>query len=289
MSTPARAATGAWHYEEAPLTDVDEGAESWIARGANFVTVISRGSAGTSLTRTDNPDEYMVVTYAAGVTITAGGESLDVEPDSLAIVPPGASSLTFKEAGQVVRVFTSQAADLAERASNAAAYSDRPADVAPLDPWPQPVGGYKLRAYRLADYVREGTNMRVFRSTNMMLNVMTARDVPRDTSKLTPHSHTDFEQGSLAVGGRYIHHLRYPWTPNLATWREDEAVEMASPSVLVIPPNVIHTSRNVGPEPGLLIDVFAPPRVDFSLRDGLVRNADEYPMPASLGAAGDTA
>jgi hypothetical protein len=45
-----------------------------------------------------------------------------------------------------------------------------------------------------------------------------------------------------------------------------------------IPPNVVHTSRNIG-GPGWLIDVFAPPRVDFSTKPGLVCNADEYPMP----------
>ncbi|WP_293346796.1 hypothetical protein [Phenylobacterium sp.] len=54
---------------------------------------------------------------------------------------------------------------------------------------------------------------------------------------------------------------------------------MASPSVLVVPPTVIDTSRNVGEQPGRLIDVFAPPRVDFSQRDGLVANAADYPMP----------
>jgi hypothetical protein len=46
----------------------------------------------------------------------------------------------------------------------------------------------------------------------------------------------------------------------------------------VSPPNVVHTSRNIG-GPGWLIDVFAPPRVDFSTKPGLVCNADEYPMP----------
>ncbi len=279
MSTPARPASGGWHYREAPLTDVDSGAETWITRGANFVTVVTRAPAGTVLARADNPDEYMIVTDQAGATVTAGGETIAVAPDSLTIVPPGASSVTMMAGGQIIRVFSSRAADLAARASNASAYPEHPADVAPLDPWPDPLGGYKLRTYALADHVREGTNMRIFRSTNLMLNVMTAREVARDTSKLTPHSHTDFEQGSLAIGGTYVHHLRYPWTPDMASWREDEAVEMASPSVLVIPPTVIHTSRNIGDAPGRLIDVFAPPRVDFSKREGLVANAADYPMP----------
>lgn len=280
MTIPARPASGAWHYREAPLTDVDAGAATWIARGANFVTVVSEAPAGTILARADNPDEYMIITDKVGASVTAGGETIMVGPDSLTIVPPGASSVRLAGAGEIVRVFTSRAADLAARASNAAAYSDHPADVARLDNWPDPVGGYRLRTYALADHAREGTNMRVFRSTNLMVNVMTPRTVPRDPSRLSPHSHGDFEQGSLAIGGTYVHHLRYPWTPDMASWRADEAVEMASPSVLIIPPTVIHTSRNIGPDAGRLIDVFAPPRLDFSLRDGLVLNAGEYPMPA---------
>lgn len=279
MSAPARQASGAWHYKEAPVTDIDPGVKSWIARGANFVTVVSAGAAGATLSRADNPDEYMVLTHKVGATISAGGETLEAAPESLTIVPPGPSTVILKGEGEIVRVFSHRATDLAARASNASAYPEHPKDVAPLEPWPEPVGGYRLRNYVLADHVKEGTNMRVFRSTNLMLNVMTPRNVPRDTTKLTPHSHTDFEQASLAIGGTYIHHLRYPWTPDLAAWREDEHVEMASPSVLVIPPTVVHTSRNIGDEPGRLIDVFAPPRVDFSLRDGVVANADEYPMP----------
>lgn len=279
MNAPARPASGGWHFQDAPLTDIDAGAESWITRGANFVTVVSKAPAGTVLARADNPDEYMVVTGETGATISAGGETIHAAADSLTIVPPGPSSVTLADEGQIVRVFSSEAADLAARAANADTYPEHPEDVAPLVPWPEPVGGYRLRSYALADHVREGTNMRIFRSRNLMLNVMTPRMVPRDTSKLTPHSHADYEQGSLAIGGTYIHHLRYPWTPDMASWREDEHVEMASPSVLVIPPTVIHTSRNIGDEPGRLIDVFAPPRMDFSLREGLVANADEYPMP----------
>ena len=44
---------------------------------------------------------------------------------------------------------------------------------------------------------------------------------------------------------------------------------------------VIHTSQGIAGEGMRLIDVFAPPRVDFSRQDGWVLNADEYPMPVA--------
>ena len=78
-----------------------------------------------------------------------------------------------------------------------------------------------------------------------------------------------------------MHHMRWPWTPDMTAWKEDHHAEMASPSVLVIPPKVIHTSRNINGA-GWLIDIFSPPRLDFSAKPGLVCNADEYPLPAGV-------
>ena len=91
----------------------------------------------------------------------------------------------------------------------------------------------------------------------------------------------DFEQISLTLEGSFVHHLRTPWTPDSSTWREDEHLQVGSPSARVIPTNVIHTTQDIGDGVVWLIDIFGPPRMDFSLQPGVARNADEYPMPVS--------
>lgn len=279
MSAQIRPVSAGRAYEGRPqLTEA--GSRTFITRGANFVVAVSAVEPGAVLARADNPDEYMVLLGDVAATIRAGGESIEAAPESLTIVPPGRSEVVAKGAGHLVRVLSNRAADLLAKAENAAAYADGAAEVAPLVPWPDPPGGFRLRNYRPLDYDRPDTNMRLFRCTNLMINVLTKRTAPRDVKKLSPHAHDDFEQGSLLLEGDYIHHLRYPWLPDMSQWRPDEHLEIGSPSVIVIPPRVVHTSRNVGDRRSWLIDIFAPPRVDFSRKPGLVLNADEYPMPA---------
>ncbi len=280
MSTPSVAATEARHYNAA-ADQASPDAKTWITRGANFVVAVSQAKAGATFARDNNPDEYMVYLVDAAAVIEASGQTITALADSLTIVPPGASRVTLSSPGQVVRVFSSKAGDMLALAGNAGHYAGGAPEVAPLQAWPDPVGGFMLRNYQLADFIKPDTNMRIFRSTNLMMNIMTSRDTPRDVRKLSPHSHTDFEQGSLALAGDWVHHMRYPWTADMTTWKNDEHIEMSSPSLLVIPPKVIHTSRNVSQGRSALVDVFAPPRMDFSSKPGMVANAADYPMPAA--------
>jgi len=281
MSAQIRSASASRAYDGSPqLTEADS--QTWITRGANFVVAISWVKPGAVLSRADNPDEYMVLLGGVAATIRAGAETIEAAEESLTIVPPGSSEVVAKGTGHLVRVLSNRAADLAAKAGNAATYQNGAPEVAPLVPWPEPPGGFRLRNYTPFEYDKPDTNMRLFRCTNLMINVLTKRIAPRDTAKLSPHAHDDFEQASLLLEGDYIHHLRYPWGPDMSEWRPDEHLEIGSPSVTVIPAKVVHTSRNIGDKRSWLIDIFGPPRVDFSRKAGLVLNANDYPMP--LGA-----
>ena len=280
-----RKATHARHYAQDPqLTDSD-GTRHWITRAANFLTVVSDAKKGAVLERRGNSDEYMLLLPpGTSATIEAKGETINAKGDSLTILPPGDSRIVMTSPGTVARVFSSKAADLAAKAVNAATYADGAPEVTPIAPWPDPIGGYKIRHYDLTAIASPDPSplkMRLFRSTNLMVNVFERWTKRRDDSKLSPHSHEDFEQISLGMMGGFEHHLRYPWGSNKGSWQTDEHERYdQSPSVLVIPPRVIHTSQDVGEGITWLIDVFGPPRMDFSSRPGFVLNAADYPMPA---------
>ena len=192
------------------------------------------------------------------------------------VVPPGDSSIEVVGDGILIRLFSTVADDLREGSLNARAYDEPDLRATPLEPWPDPVGGFRLRVYKLADTpIAPGRFGRIFRTTNLMVNFLAEEPGPRDKHKLSPHFHDDFEQISLAVKGSFVHHIRYPWGPDSDQWRLDESRQIATPSICIIPPPTIHTTQGIGSHQQL-IDIFSAPREDFSA-SGWVLNADDYP------------
>jgi quercetin dioxygenase-like cupin family protein len=278
VSTPIRPSQWIEFRTLPPTETAPNGSRTWIARGANLVLAYTEAKAGDVFGRTGQPDEYTVLMYSdsAPVTVTAGDATESVAEESFVVVPPGDSTIRADADGVLIRLFSSVATDLTGRALNAAAYAEPDERAAPLIPWPDPVGGFALRVYRLAGTpIAEGRFGRIFRTTNLMVNFLAEEPAPRDVHKLSPHHHDDFEQISLAVKGRFQHHIRYPWGPDATRWRADEHREIATPSICVIPPPTVHTTQGIG-EHQQLIDIFAPPREDFSA-SGWVLNADDYP------------
>ncbi|QYO75631.1 hypothetical protein [Devosia salina] len=262
-----------------------DGSPTWITRGANFVVAVTAVHPGTILSRSGQADDYMVILpVGMQAELSGGGQNLLAGDDSLAIVPPGDSRVKAGAAGHVVRIFSTAARDLTALAQNAAHYGpdlNLPENIAPL-------AGHSLRQFRMADYPRVGNALiqpRIFRSGNLMVNLFHVFDQLRPTTELRPHWHDDFDQGSLGLAGRWLHHIRTPWGSDIEQWRDDQHLEVASPSLTIIPPTMIHASRNLDPD-SRLVDIFAPPRVDF-LRSGIVINAAEYPAPPADAASTD--
>ena len=277
-STPIKPSQWIEFLSLPPSATAPGGSRTWNARSATLVVSYTEAKAGDVFARTGQPDEYAVLQYSASapLRITAGDAVEEVREEAFIVVPPGDSSIEILADGVFIRLFSVVADDLREGALNADAYAEPDLRAAPLGEWPDPVGGFRLRVYRLADTpIAEGRFGRIFRTTNLMVNFLAEEPAPRDKLKLSPHYHDDFEQISLAVKGSFIHHIRYPWGPDSTQWRPDESREIATPSICIIPPPTIHTTQGIGAHQQL-IDIFSPPRVDFST-SGWVLNADDYP------------
>ena len=285
-ASPAAGATAdAEHglfYKEPP-TDDDANGKTWFCRGQNFVVAYTQAKPGATFARDDQVDEYMVLAPDRDTPIRAeaGSQFTETAGYALLIMPPGRSRITLPKGGAMIRLYTTRSADLAAKCANAASYAQPHPNIPPLANWPAPPGGFKIRLYSLEVPKAPGRFGRIWRCTTLMVNVPDVNMGPRDLKKVSPHHHDDFEQGSLVLSGDWQHHIRWPWTVNMNQWREDVHASVGAPSLTVIPPPAIHTSTWSAPGENHLIDIFAPPRVDFSKNAGWVLNEAEYPLPPS--------
>lgn len=274
------------HFKEGPPQEEDALCRKWYGRGANFMVCYVEAKAGATITRPAQPDEYVILSPQRGLAMRIESDhgAEDIPGYSVVIVPAGHSTLHVQADGSFFILYTTRNEDLAAKAVNAAAYAAPRHHVAPLQPWPDPVGGPRIRRYSMDVADQPGRFGRIWRCTTFMVNLF-VEDKPRDIEKVSPHHHDDFEQGSLLMTGTMSHHIRWPWTTNMRNWLPDEHLDCGSPSLTVVPPPAIHTSNGTGSELRLMVDVFCPPRIDFSQKAGWVLNADEYPMPDGQAAS----
>ncbi|MDT8760182.1 hypothetical protein MZO42_15890 [Sphingomonas psychrotolerans] len=278
--TSFKHASYARFYQEPPQ-EADGRADTWYARGQTMIVAYTEGRDGAVLERADQPDEYAIVLpdKDTEITIKIPEGIFTASGRSVAFVPGGASKVTLVKGGRVLRLLTTKATDLLGKCSNAQDYATPDPNVPPLEAWPEPVGGRRVRVYSGDVAAEQGRFGRIYRGQTIMVNFGDGRVGPRAADNLSPHHHDDFEQYSIALDGDYIHHLRWPWISDSTQWIEDDHERCAAPSVAVIPPPATHTSQGIAPGLNRLLDAFCPPRRDFSAKPGWVLNAADYPMP----------
>lgn len=252
-----------------------------VVRAQNVILIHTDARDGDDLDNGTLDGELAIVVTGASpaFTVLTGDGAIRIAEPGLVVVPPGASRISVHGDGPLVRLVEATEPAWRDRVANADAYAEDHPRVTLLERWPEPAEA-RVRFYPLSEVPDDPKRFgRIFRTRSFMVNFLPLQDGPRDPHKLSPHHHDDFEQLSLAVQGEYVHHIRTPWLPDSTTWREDEHVRIGSPSVTVIPPPTVHTSEASDPGVNQLIDIFSPPRVDFSEKPGWVLNADDYPMP----------
>jgi len=253
-----------------------------VVRAQNVILAHTRAHEGEELDNGELDGELAVIVTgdSPAFTIVTADDVTEVRAPGLVVVPPGRSRIHVHGDGSLVRLVEATEPAWRDRPANAAVYAQAHPRVSPLRRWPLPRGPQRVRYYPLSAVPEEpGRFGRIFRTRSFMVNFLPEQDGPRDPHRLSPHHHDDFEQLSLAVQGEYVHHIRTPWLTDRTRWRDDDHVRIGSPSVTIIPPPTVHTSEASGPEVNQLIDIFSPPRLDFSAKPGWVLNADDYPMP----------
>lgn len=258
------------------ITPDTESASRSFACAGNFTVEWLAGPSRLLDIRSGN--EMLLVASGSGGTIVGEHGSAAFPPMSVCILPAGGHTVSISGAGLVLVLATGRPDLDPGEALNADAPRDpritpigtpfsrqaplRTPHVLPIDGIMQPEGNKRIR----------------FIQTETMSINLVRYSGPRGKGALSPHAHDDIEQGTLAISGDYIHHLRKPWGADAAQWVEDAHHPAGPGSILLIPPEIIHTTEGVGAGEHFLLDIFAPPRRDF-IAKGWVANALDYSAP----------
>lgn len=259
--------------------DAAGSATHWTGRGQNFATSWYRAGPAGFRTQVESVDEVMVIVLDGSVGISSAGTRAEAPSRSICILPPKAWQLDLMP-GVTCVVLCSLRDDAKANAVNESAYAEADPRIAPVgEAWRTLRAGTDMRIFSIdsVSASKDKPRLKMLQTSTMSINWV-EYEGPRDRHALSPHSHTAFEQGSLALAGDFVHHLRVEWGEDADAWREDQHAQLGSPSLMVVPVGMIHTSEGVGQGHHLLIDVFSPPRADF-IAKGWVANSSDYAAP----------
>lgn len=256
-----------------------QGVRRWSARGQNFDVTLLLADRDGAIFDTESADETMLLVLDGPITITGAKASAAPPARSVCILPPGRWQLR-PSAGTSCVVLRSLREGAAAPALNQSAYAERDPRIAPVgSPYVPLRAGGEIRVIAIDAIAapKDKPRLKMLQSATLSINWV-EYEGPRDRTALSPHSHAAIEQGSLGIAGDFIHHLRVQWGENAQLWQEDRHARLASPSLMVVPVGLVHTSEGVGAGHHLLIDVFSPPRADF-IAKGWIANAGDYAAP----------
>ncbi|WP_290690349.1 MULTISPECIES: hypothetical protein [unclassified Haematobacter] len=259
-------------FVEFPTDAAPSGWRLTRARGKRFI--VDYAVAGAEPLRQQAAIEAVAIFPDASGCVTQEDRTVEAPARSLCLLGEGDFSIVAAP-GTAIAIIKPISGGAPADAINDADYAAAEDGILPLAPPGHPVQSGPRVIH--ADDIHAPTDkprLKILRSRCLSFNWVEYTGL-RDRTKLSPHAHEDFEQGSLALAGSFLHHLRTPWGPDATVWREDLHLEAPSPSLCVIPPKVIHTTEGLGSGRHLLIDIFAPPRADFLAR-GWVSNAADY-------------
>jgi len=256
------------------------GHRHWLMRGQNFWlewVELSDAAAGFSA---ESKDEMLVIAHNGELRIGTSADGLpavNVPAHSVAILPPGRYTISGKPSARC-GVLASQRMDMDGRhVLHAEAYETPDPRIKPTGkPYRRKQASGEIKVLDIGQVMasKDKPRLKMLQTETLSINIVEYAG-PRKRSELSPHSHDSFEQGSLAIAGNFVHHLRVNWGSDADQWREDEHLHAPSPSLLVVPVEMIHTTEGVGEGHHFLVDLFSPPRADF-IGKGWVANSADY-------------
>lgn len=254
----------------------------WLMRAHNFEVEWVELAPGSTGAQYESIFESLLIAEGGAVEVvtqTEHGKTCQATiPDhAVGLLPAGRHQLRSMAPARAALI-TSQRSDIqGRRVINAEGCDPRDPRVLPTGkPYRRthPIEGIQVLPLDMIKASPDKPRLKMLQTETLSLNLVEYNG-PRNRAELSPHSHANFEQGSLALAGEFVHHLRVPWGGDANLWREDEHLSAGSPSLLVIPVELVHTTEGVGEGRHYLIDVFSPPRKDF-ISKGWVFNSADY-------------